>query len=91
LDSAFAEIAAAAAQCRFRDCSHAVEDGCAVQAAIQSGELDAARWQSYAKLRAEIAWHARQTDVQAAQAQKQKWKAIHKAMRVRYKREGRVK
>ncbi len=91
LDSAFAEIAAAAAQCRFRDCSHAVEDGCAVQAAIQSGDLDAARWQSYAKLRAEIAWHARQTDVQAAQAQKQKWKAIHKAMRVRYKREGRVK
>jgi|HubBroStandDraft_1064217.scaffolds.fasta_scaffold17533_3 ribosome biogenesis GTPase len=87
LDSAFEEIAALAAQCLFRDCSHIVEKGCAVQAAIQAGELDATRWESYRKLRAEIAWHARQTDVQAAQAQKKKWKAIHKAMRVRYKRE----
>jgi ribosome biogenesis GTPase len=85
LDSAFSEIAALAAQCRFRDCSHGVEGGCAVQAAIQAGELDVARWQSYEKLRAEVAWHQRQTDVQAAQAQKKKWKAIHKAMRVHYK------
>ncbi|HXM39678.1 MAG TPA: ribosome small subunit-dependent GTPase A [Bryobacteraceae bacterium] len=89
LDSAFAEIADLAARCRFRDCSHVVEAGCAVRAAIERGELDAARWESYRKLRAEIAWHARQTDVQAAQAQKKKWKAIHKAMRVRYKRDPR--
>ena len=85
LDAAFTDIAALAARCRFRDCGHAVEDGCAVRAALDAGELDAGRWQSYAKLRAEIAWHERQTDVQAAQAEKQKWKAIHKAMRVRYK------
>jgi ribosome biogenesis GTPase len=64
-----------------------VEAGCAVKAAIEAGELDDARWESYRKLRAEIAWHARQTDVQAAQAQKKKWKAIHKAMRKDYKRE----
>ncbi|HVN07173.1 MAG TPA: ribosome small subunit-dependent GTPase A [Bryobacteraceae bacterium] len=81
LDSTFTEIAELAAQCRFRDCSHDVETGCAVRAAIEAGELDAVRWQSYAKLRAEIAWHARQSDVQAALAQKRKWKAIHKAMR----------
>jgi len=86
LDSAFAEIAALAADCRFRDCSHVVEEGCAVRAAIDAGELDAARWESYRKLRGEIAWHARQTDVQAAQAQKKKWKAIHKAMRKDHKR-----
>ncbi len=86
LDSTFAEIAALAAGCRFRDCSHVVEEGCAVQAAIEAGELEASRWESYRKLRAEIAWHARQTDVQAAQAQKKKWKAIHKAMRVDHKR-----
>ncbi|MGA2130886.1 MAG: ribosome small subunit-dependent GTPase A [Bryobacteraceae bacterium] len=85
LDAAFAEIAALAARCRFRDCSHTVEEGCAVRAAIETGELEAARWESYAKLRAEVAWHARQTDVQAALAQKKKWKAIHKAMRVHYK------
>jgi ribosome biogenesis GTPase len=90
LDSAFAEIAALAAACRFRDCSHAVEEGCAVQAAIEAGDLDAPRWESYRKLRAEIAWHARQTDVQAAQVTKKKWKAIHKAMRVDRKRDPRV-
>jgi ribosome biogenesis GTPase len=81
LDSAFAEIAALAAECRFRDCSHVVEEGCAVRAALAAHELEASRWESYRKLRAEIAWHTRQTDVQAAQAQKKKWKAIHKAMR----------
>jgi len=86
LDSAFAEIAALAAGCRFRDCSHVVELGCAVRAAVEAGELETSRWESYRKLRAEIAWHARQTDVQAAQAQKKKWKAIHKAMRVDHKR-----
>lgn len=90
LDSAFAEIADLAAQCRFRDCSHVGEAGCAVKAAIEAGELDDARWESYRKLRAEIAWHARQTDVQAAQAQKRKWKAIHKAMRVDHKRDRRT-
>jgi ribosome biogenesis GTPase len=90
LDSAFAEIASLAAECRFRDCSHIVEAGCAVRAAIEAGELDASRWESYRKLRAEIAWHARQTDVQAAQAQKKKWKAIHKAIRVDRKRDPRT-
>ncbi len=86
LDAAFAEIAVLAAQCRFRDCSHIVDEGCAVRAALEAGELDASRWESYRKLRAEIAFHTRQTDVQAAQAQKKKWKAIHKAMRVDHKR-----
>jgi len=85
LDTAFAEIAAFASHCRFRDCSHTVEDGCAVRAAILSGDLDAGRWQSYEKLRAEIAWHERQIDPRVAQAQKQKWKRIHKAMRIHYK------
>lgn len=89
LDSAFAEIAALAAGCRFRDCSHAVEEDCAVRRAIQAGELDPSRWESYRKLRGEIAWHARQSDVQAAQAHKKKWKAIHKAMRVDHKRASR--
>lgn len=86
LDAAFADIAALASGCRFGDCNHVLEQGCAVQAAIASGDLDASRWESYRKLRAEIAWHVRQTDIQAAQAQKRRWKAIHKAMRKDYKR-----
>ncbi len=88
LDSAFADITALAAGCRFGDCSHVVEVGCAVRSAVEAGELDGSRWESYRKLRAEIAWHTRQTDVQAAQATKKKWKVIHKAMRFDHKREG---
>src|SRR5258708_483096 len=54
LDSAFDEIAELAGNCRFRDCAHKVEAGCAVQAALLDGALDVERWQSYQKLRAEI-------------------------------------
>ena len=85
LDSAFGDIAELAQQCHFRDCAHGVEKGCAVQAAIRDGTLDAERWQSYLKLRAEIAFHERKTDVNAAQEQKQRWKKIHKAMRAHKK------
>jgi ribosome biogenesis GTPase len=82
LDSAFADIAELASGCRYRDCAHTVENGCAVQDAIRSGQLDPQRWGSYQKLGAEIAWQERKTSVQAAQAEKQRWKKIHKAMRV---------
>jgi ribosome biogenesis GTPase / thiamine phosphate phosphatase len=81
LDSAFDDIAELALECRFRDCTHRVEVGCAVQAAILGGEIEAGRWQSYLKLRAELAWHERKSDVSAALAQKQRWKKIHKEMR----------
>lgn len=81
LDTAFSDIAEFAVQCRFRDCAHGGDDGCAVQAAVLDGTLDEARWESYRKLQAEIAWHERQTDVLAAQAVKRRWKQIHKAMR----------
>lgn len=81
LDSAFDDILEMAQHCRFRDCAHTVEDGCAVQDALLAGALDAGRWQSYQKLRAEIAWQERKTDVRAALAEKQRWKNIHKAMR----------
>jgi ribosome biogenesis GTPase len=85
LDSAFSDVAELAQQCHFRDCAHGVENGCAVQTALGEGTLAPERWQSYLKLRAEIAFHERKTDVNAAQAQKLKWKKIHKAMRVHKK------
>ena len=53
LDDVFAEIAALAGECRFVDCSHAAEPGCAVQAAISDGKLDAERLRRYRKLQAE--------------------------------------
>jgi ribosome biogenesis GTPase len=76
LDEAFADIAALAAQCRFRDCRHAGEPGCAV-----AGTVDPARWASYLKLQSEIRYHERATDLQAALAVKRQWKSIHKEMR----------
>ena len=53
LDDVFGEIAALAANCRFSDCRHETEPGCAVQAAITSGTLDAGRLTRFRKLRAE--------------------------------------
>jgi len=53
LDDVFAEVAALAGECRFADCSHEAEPGCAVQAAIESGTLDAGRLRRYRKLQAE--------------------------------------
>jgi ribosome biogenesis GTPase len=47
----FADIDALIEQCRFADCSHATEPGCAVRAALDSGELDHDRWRHYQKLR----------------------------------------
>lgn len=53
LDVLFAEIAELAPQCRFRDCTHAHEPGCAVQAAVAAGSLDAARLDRWRKLHEE--------------------------------------
>lgn len=85
LDETFAEIAAAALHCRFRDCTHSGEPGCAVEAALSDGAIDPARWQSYRKLTREIRHHEIASDQLAARAQKQRWKTIHKAMRKSHK------
>ena len=50
IDEVFADIVALAAQCRFTDCQHRNEPGCAIQAAIAAGELEAERLQRYRKL-----------------------------------------
>jgi ribosome biogenesis GTPase len=55
LDVCFPELRPYLNQCRFRDCTHAVEPGCAVRAALDAGEVSHARWESYLKLRAELA------------------------------------
>ncbi len=51
----FADIDELAQACRFGDCGHISEPGCAVQAALANGDLDASRWQNYLKLRGELA------------------------------------
>jgi ribosome biogenesis GTPase len=51
---AFDDVEGLAAACRFRDCSHGGEPGCAVRAALATGELPAERWASFSKLRGEL-------------------------------------
>ena len=81
LDEVFGEIAGLAAGCRFGDCGHAGEPGCAVTAARESGAIAPERWESYLKLQREVSYLKRTTDRNAAAEEKQRWKAIHKAMR----------
>jgi ribosome biogenesis GTPase / thiamine phosphate phosphatase len=81
VDEVFAGIAALARQCRFRDCAHAGEPGCAISTALTTGELDPARFASYQKLRAEARYHEVSVDQRAAAETKRKWKVIHKAIR----------
>jgi len=78
LDNTFADVDGLAAVCRFSDCAHGEEPGCAVRAAIETGALDTARWESYEKLRRELRQlHLRQ-DQRAAHAEKQRIKRIHR-------------
>jgi len=66
-EGGFADIELLATQCRFRDCSHDREPGCAVQAAIARGELDPARLANYLKLRDEVAGAAEKLAARLAQ------------------------
>jgi ribosome biogenesis GTPase len=59
LEGAFADVQALAAGCRFSDCRHTEEPGCAVRAALAEGRLDPERLASFEKLRAELARHGR--------------------------------
>ncbi len=88
VDEVFGGIAELARRCRYRDCTHTNEPGCAIQAALDTGELDPKRWASYRKLLAEAKHHERETDQRAALEEKRKWKIIHKAQRAhpKYKR-----
>lgn len=55
-ESVFADIEALSEQCRYHDCDHEKSEGCAVLAAVESGEIDGARYRSYLKLKKELAF-----------------------------------
>lgn len=83
LDAAFADIQTLAASCRFADCAHDGEPGCAVVAAAEAGTLDTARLEGWRKLRREQRWLATRRDARMRAEDKAHWKAIHKAQRAR--------
>lgn len=77
--SSFRDIAELARYCRFRDCAHDGEPGCAVYA----GNIDQGRLRSYHKLQHEAAYLARQRDIYATLKEKKRIKAIERSMRAR--------
>ncbi|MDG4765503.1 ribosome small subunit-dependent GTPase A [Solwaraspora sp. WMMD406] len=83
LDEAFADVTELAAACRFGDCGHGTEPGCAVRAALESGELPPRRWENWQRLQREVAYEMRRRDVRLAAAERAKWKRITKEHRGR--------
>jgi ribosome biogenesis GTPase len=83
IDRVFGEVEALAEGCRFRDCAHAGEPGCAVRAALEEGELDGERLASYRQLQREDAFHERQGDRRAQAAEKARCKQLHRQQRAR--------
>ncbi|WP_109486505.1 ribosome small subunit-dependent GTPase A [Occallatibacter savannae] len=77
LDSAFHDIEQLAQSCRFRDCTHSGEPGCALAAS----DLDPARLENYRKLQRELDYLDRKLDKRLMSETKARWKVIHKAMR----------
>jgi ribosome biogenesis GTPase len=79
LDRAFADIEALATQCRFSDCSHEVEPGCAVRMAIESGALSDDRLRARRSLQKELGIVAQATDAAARKANARTWGKISRA------------
>ena len=83
MSGTFGDIEALADRCRFRDCRHRQEPGCAVRAAIGAGEVPAGRLESYHKLQDEQAHQARQMDQRAQIEEKRRSKTAAKALQKR--------
>jgi ribosome biogenesis GTPase len=89
LAATFADVESLAAGCRFNNCGHTTEPGCAVRAAVEAGMLDEARWRGFEKLRRELAYQESREDPALRAAERRKWVQITKAGRALYKRRGR--
>ena len=85
LDQAFPEIHELARGCKFKDCRHDTEPGCAVHAAQAAGRIDPERLASFMKLQAEAAYQMRKTDVRAQQASVSEHKTARKTMKYHHK------
>jgi ribosome biogenesis GTPase len=85
----FAEVAQLAAGCRFRDCRHDKEPGCAVKEAVATGALDSERYESYLKLRHEQDAMEKLRDARALLENKRLTKIQMKALKAMQKARGR--
>ncbi|ONI73602.1 ribosome small subunit-dependent GTPase A [Kribbella sp. ALI-6-A] len=73
LTAAFPDISGLADQCKFKDCVHQTEPGCAVQKALADGTLPVRRYESWVKLQREAAFMARRTDARLRAEAKKQW------------------
>lgn len=83
LAAAFDDVAGLAERCRFRDCRHVDEPGCAVREAVRDGTLPAERLAQWVALGRELAYLRTKEDTQARLEAKRRWKAIGKSIRAR--------
>jgi ribosome biogenesis GTPase len=83
LQETFEDVEELASQCRFNDCRHDGEPGCAIEEAIRGGTLDERRFANYRKMQRELAYFNRRHDKNLLAAEKKKWKQIHVAMKGR--------
>jgi ribosome biogenesis GTPase len=89
LGRSFDEIADLAEDCRYADCTHTEEPGCVVRAAVDSGDLDIKRYESYLQQRKEMLHHQVEQDIHLQKKEKRRWKAIYKSMKHHPKRDNR--
>lgn len=85
INCAFADIAEIAKECRFRDCSHQGEPGCAVQRALAEGMIDHARYENYLGMKNEISFLNSKTDIKARIDRKAREKKLSKMIKDHYK------
>jgi ribosome biogenesis GTPase len=81
LDATFADVADVAAECRFADCTHVHEPGCAVRAAIADGSLPGERFASYEKLQRELRALEIRKDARLRSEARKEWRRRHRSMR----------
>lgn len=83
LDGAFEDVTAFAGECRFADCAHEHEPGCAVKAALADGLLPAERWESYRKLQRELRSLEVRRSKRLQAEERRRWRAVERSMRRR--------
>jgi ribosome biogenesis GTPase len=76
LEEAFSDVTELFEHCRFSDCAHESEPGCAVKEALANGSLAPERWESYLKLQRELAHLERRLDKRAQSEERKRWKAL---------------
>ena len=91
LEQTFGEIEERAVVCKFRDCTHRGEPGCAVEVAIQEGRIERERLESRRKLHRELDFLRRRMDAGARQKEKQRIKTIHRAARDFYRQRNKAR